>query len=260
MRRQAKVPLYLPWGALVLVLCLPACAPRAQKAAEPLALSLQDIAPHHDRDHFVYVWVRMIEGDIIADGIQVEHLTAVGDSGEFDVSLTESGMGLGQTRYRDDGHALLLVREGLGPGLQVTYAPPLPQLAVPLLRGTQESAATGTVHWLADGERVESLPVTQTVEARSARPVQSLVGDYTQGVVVRTVRTWQFTDGPLKLTTTAVLVPGIGELRSEGKASGAPALYRELACATIDGRPLGDCRTLNETLEAYKRAGPTHIQ
>ncbi len=69
---------------------------------------------------------------------------------------------------------------------------------------------------------------------------------YERGVVLRTVRSLQFPEGTVELNTTLLLVPGIGEVSSDGSASGAPAVHRTLACATIGGRRVGDCRNLGK--------------
>ena len=67
---------------------------------------------------------------------------------------------------------------------------------------------------------------------------------YGSGVQLQTERTLQTLEGPQKLTSTMVLVPGIGEVKSEGSVNGMMAMRRTLACAIIANRPIGDCRTL----------------
>jgi hypothetical protein len=191
-------------------------------------------------------------------GIHVEHFTSL-DNGEFDVTLSEDGAVIGHTRFRDDGHALLLVSETLGRGLRLSYDPPLPQLDVPLYPGETHATATVTVIALDDDKQLETLPVTQVTQASPAPPVHLALGDYTHGVQLRTVRTLQFAEGPVELSSTAVLVPGIGEIRSEGAVTGAAPLVRELACATIGGRHIGNCRTLRERVEELERTGSPNL-
>jgi hypothetical protein len=77
---------------------------------------------------------------------------------------------------------------------------------------------------------------------------------------VRTVRTLQSPEGTLELSTTMVLVPGIGEVLSDGLASGTPPTHRELVCAIIGGRTIGDCRNLNVILKESTDAGSTDLQ
>lgn len=235
------------------------CTPTVHRPAQPLATSLQEIAPHGDGDHFVYVWKQVGEGGEVRAGIHVEHLTSL-DNGELEVTLSEDGVVVGHTRFRDDGHALLLVSETLGRDLQLSYDPPLPQLDTPLYAGETHATATATLSGLDDDKQVGTLEVTQVVQASPATSVHALLGDYPQGVQVRTVRTLQFPDGPVELSSTAVLVPGIGEIGSEGTATGAPPLMRELACATIGGRHVGNCRTLRERVEELERAGSTNVE
>ncbi len=254
---QRPVPPFIRALALcALMISCAACSPLARRPPQPLSTSLQELLPHQDRDHFVYLWRQVVGGRQVA-GIHVEHLTALNDSGEFDVTLSENGAVIGHTRFRDDGRALLLVSETLGRNLQLSYDPPLPQIEVPLFPGETRAAATAVVSGAADSARTEGLEVTQVVEAAAAPAVRTALGTYERAVRVRTVRTLQFARGPVELRTTSVLVPGIGEIRSEGKASGAPALYRELACATIGGRHIGNCRNLKERIEEWERAGPT---
>jgi hypothetical protein len=225
------------------------------RSPQPLATSLQELAPHADGDHFVYVWQQVLNGGAVRAGIHVEHVTRL-DNGEFEVTLSEDGMVIGHTRFRDDGHALLLLSETLGRSLRLSYDPPLPQLTVPLYTGETRSSSIATVTLADDGEQqLDTLQVTQVVQASAAPRVHSRLGDYAHGVQVRTTRTLQFPDGPVELSSTTVMVPDIGEIRSEGTASGAPQLVRELACATISGRHIGNCRTLRQRVEKLERAG-----
>ena len=257
MRSTARSYRVTPLCVLITVLCA-ACA-TAHRPAQPLATSLQEVAPHADGDHFVYVWKQVLEGGVVRAGIHVEHMTVL-DNGEFDVTLSEDGAVIGYTRFRDDGHALLLVSETLGRNLRLSYDPPLPQLDTPLYPGEKHATATATISAINDGKQLETLPVTQVVEASSASPVRSQVGDYAHGVQVRTLRTLQFPEGDVALSSTAVLVAGIGEVRSEGASTGAAPVLRELACATIGGRSIGNCQTLRERVEELEHGGSTDKQ
>jgi hypothetical protein len=248
----------VPPVLMLVVLFGAGCTPVLHRPAQPLATSLQELAPHADGDHFVYVWKQVLDDGAVRAGIHVEHLTAL-DNGDFEVTLSEDGAVIGYTRFRDDGHALLLLSETLGRNVRLSYDPPLPQLDTPLYAGETRSTATVTVNNLKDDKLLDTLQVTQVVETRAATSVHTSLGDYPHGVQVRTVRTLQFPDGPVELSSTAVLVPGIGEIRSEGAATGAAPLVRELACATIDGRHLGDCHTLRERVEELERAGSTNV-
>ena len=251
-------PLFLVVTAAVL-LCLAACTPAVCRAPQPLATSLQEFLPHADRDHFVYVWHQVVRPGTVRAGIHVEHLTLM-DNGEFDITLSEDGVVIGHTRFRDNGGALLLVSETLGRDLRLSYDPPLPQVEVPLYAGETSATATATVSPADDDTHVARLEVTQVVQASAASPVRSPLGELAHGVQLRTVRTLQFPEGPIVLTSTAVLVPGIGEIRSEGTATGAAPLYRELVCATIGGHPIGNCQTLKERVEELERAGSTNVR
>jgi hypothetical protein len=254
--RTGQRPVPPPWALMVLI-CV-GCTPTLHRPAQPLATSLQELTPHANGDHFVYVW-KQVSGGVVRAGIHVEHFTSL-DNGEFDVTLSEDGALIGHTRFRDDGHALLLVSETFGRNLRLSYDPPLPQLHIPLYPGETRATATVTVSALDDDKHLDTLPVTQVLQASPAPAVHVPLGDYTHGVQVRTVRTLQFPEGPVELSSTALLVPGIGEIRSQGAATGASPLVRELACATIGGRHIGTCRTLREQVEQLERAGPPHAQ
>lgn len=209
-----------------------------------LANALQDIVPHGDRDHFVYIWQRFDRGQVAGTGIQVEHVTAVG-GGEFEVLLSEDGVGVGRTRLRDTGDELLLLREDdLSRGLRLTYDPPLPQLSVPLFPGEQRASASANVTRLADGQPIGTFPVEQLINIRPGPPTHSGIGSFPRSVLVQVVRTVQGEDETDELNTESVLVPGIGELSSTGEVPDAPLLHRKLACAIIAGRRVGDCTHL----------------
>jgi hypothetical protein len=215
----------------------------------PLATSLQEIVPHADRDHFVYVWQRLDGGRVVGSGIQVEHVTAVGN-GEFEVLLSEEGIAVGRTRLRDTGGALLLVSEDdLTQGVRLAYDPPLTQLVVPLFAGQRPTSASVTITRLADGQVIGVFPVDQVITVKPGAAIQSPLGTFAHSVVVQEVRTLHIPERSAELTTTTVLVPGIGEISSVGSASGAPPLRRQLVCAIIGGRRVGNCEHLIQRRE-----------
>ena len=232
---------------------------RPPDTGQPLATSIRELVPHGDRDHLVFVWLRLLDGKQIADGIQVEHTTALGNS-QYETILSENGAGISRTRFVATERAISLLSEDFGPGIRITYDPPLPYLEVPLWAGERRTTTTATMTSQVDGQQLGVMPVTQVLEAQRARPEQSRFGPIANGVRVRTARTLDSPDGQVTLQTTALLVPGLGELRADGRAEGAATLYRELACATISGHSYGDCRNLAALLEELKHAGPTDIR
>jgi len=244
------------------VLCFSACA--AERPAPPggiLATSLQELVPHNDRDHFVYAFVRTLDGRFFGDGIQVEHVSALQSPGEFEVTLSENGIASGRVHIRDTGSAIMLLSEDdLSRGIRLTYDPPLPYLEAPVVSGEQHAESTASITRLTDGEPAGSLQVAQMVRASAAPPGRTILGRYTGGVAIHTVRTLQSPDGQIDLSTTLVLVSGLGEVQSDGIVPGAPALHRELACATLDGRRIGDCRDLNARVKELRSAGSTNVQ
>lgn len=197
-----------------------------------------------------------MNGQRVAAGMQVEHLTLLSE-GEFDVTVSEDGMALGHTRFRDDGHAILLLAEDLGPNLRLSYNPPLPQIEVPLMTGEQNASSTATVTQVTDGKQVGTMQVVQVVRASRGPAVRSFLGNFEHPVLLETRRTLQTPQGTIELSTAAVVVAGIGEVRSSGAATGAPTVHRELACAILSGRSYGDCHALAERMEELNDAGPT---
>ena len=185
-------------------LCASGCALTRAKPIQ-LAASLDEFAPHADRDHFVFIWERIAGGQRVAQGIQVEHVTASETAGEFEVTLSEDGVPAGRLSIRDDGHALLLVSEDdLSRGIRFAYDPPLPQLTAPLFAGEQRAAAIATVSQLADGQPLGTVQVTQVTEAGVAPTVHAPFGEYKHAVLLRTVRTLHFSEGITELQTSMV--------------------------------------------------------
>jgi len=239
---------------------LPGCA-WPHRTAAPLAVSLQTLVPHADGDHFVYVFRRALEGRIIDAGVQVEHVSALDEANTFEVALSENGVRTGRVLFRDTGTAIwLLGEDDVSRGLHFTYDPPLPYLEVPLFGGTHRTATTATVTRLNDGRPVGALQVAQILDVQPVAHVHSTLGTFEHGVSMHTRRTLQEPDGALELSSSIVMVAGIGEISSDGTVVGAPVLHRELACATINGHRVGDCQNLNARVEEFEHARSTDSQ
>lgn len=228
--------------------------------SRPLARSVQELVPHSDSDHFVFVWERNANGQPIGNGIQVEHVTAI-EGGDFEITLSENATGVGRVRIRDVGKTIVLLSEDdLTRGVRLQYDPPLPYLEGPVVAGEQRATSQATITALSDGSPVGALRVAQVIHVRSAGAVRSRLGTFDHAVAVDTARTLQGPGGDLEMRTAMVLVPGVGEIRSDGSVPGEPALHRELACALIGGHPIGDCRHVKQTLQEFEGAGPTDVQ
>lgn len=231
--------------ALLSLVVTSGCAAGLPLTKEPLATSLRDLVPHNDRDHLVYLVERPSEQGFVPSSLQVEHVTKLEAAGEYEVTLSEDGMGTGRVMIRDDGKSLVLVREDdYTRGVSMSYDPPLPYLSVPLYASKVDSVASVSIRKMSDGQATGRMQVTQVTEASAAPAGEWLTGMYGSGVQLQTERTLQTLEGPQKLTSTMVLVPGIGEVKSEGSVNGMMAMRRTLACAIIANRPIGDCRTL----------------
>jgi len=241
----------------VIAIGLPGCA---LVGSPPIARSAQELVPHSDGDHFVFIWQRTTEGRPVGNGIQVEHVTAI-EGGDFEITLSENAIGVGRVRIRDVGGGIVLLSEDdLTRGVRLQYDPPLPYLEGPVVTGDQHATSEAKITTLSDGAPVGALRVAQVIHVRSAGAVRSRFGTFTDAVSVDTARTLQGPSANLEMRTAMLLVPGVGEIRSDGSVPGEPALHRELACAFIRGRPIGNCHHLKQRLQEFEGAGSTDLQ
>lgn len=232
-------------GAVALgFLAIGGCGMR-QPTGEVLATSLAEIVPHHDRDHFVFIVERPTPEGFRPSSLQVEHISKLERSTEYEVALSEDGMATGKVLIRDDGKTLWLVsEEDYTRGLKLSYEPPLPYLSVPLRSGESTVTTSADLRQLGTNQAAGRLQVTQTTRTAPAPPGQWFAGTYSRAVQLVTERTLHSPEGPVQLTNTTILVPGIGEVRSEGSAAGSPVMRRQLACAIVGNRSVGDCSRL----------------
>ncbi len=229
--------------AAVVVVLSAGCGPVQTK---PLfARSLAELVPHNHRDHFVFVVERPGPEGFRATGLQVEHITKLPEANEYEVSLAEDGMATGRVILRDDGSTLwILLEEDFTRGLRLSYDPPIPYVSVPLYPGETTVTSSADLRQLGTNQAAGRLLVTQKTRARHEPPGQWLAGTYATAIRLEVQRSYDGPDGPAQLTSTTVLVPGIGEVRSEGAASGSPVMRRQLACAIVANRRIGNCEVL----------------
>jgi len=215
------------------------------KGSVELATSLDTLVPHGDRDHFVYTWERFVDGMRVASGTQVEHITALPAAGEFEVTLSEDGLASGRVHIRSNGKAMVVVSEDdLSTGVRITYQPPLPYVEVPLYSGRRQSVVNANITALDSDRVVGVLKVTQDQEFTQAAPIQSGLGGDTAPIAIRTTRTLEGGGDTIQIGTQTVLVLGLGEVRSEATSQTAPQLRRQLVCAIIGGKAIGNCQKL----------------
>jgi|GEM_PF-1617044 hypothetical protein len=232
-------------GVLILFAVGSGCG--AAKTQPLFARSLAELVPHNDRDHFVFLVERPTPNGFRPAALQVEHVTKLPEGNDYEVALSEDGMATGRVILRDDGTTLWLVaEEDYTRGLRLSYEPPLPYLSVPLFAGESRATSSADLRQLGTNQAAGRLPVVQVTRAHAEPAGQWFAGAYAGGVRLEVQRTYQSPDGPMQLSSTTILVPGIGEVRSEGAASGSPVMRRQLACATIGNRRIGDCRSLAE--------------
>jgi hypothetical protein len=233
----------------------------SRNGGEALADSLAELMPHGDRDHFVYIWQRVADGKRLAEGVQVEHVQRSPESDEFEIVLSENGVPGGRLRMRDDGQQIALLDEDdLEQQLRLTFTPPLTQFEIPLVAGEKVSRSTATISSLTKESEVTSVDVSQVVRLSSARNVKSSVGNYPRGIGVETERTLHWPWGDAAYRMTAMLVPGLGEVRSEAHTGDEFVTRRELACAIIGGRAVGDCKTVEARIKALRDAGSADVR
>lgn len=227
----------------------------------PLAGSLNELMPHGDRDHFVYIWQRVADGKRLAEGVQVEHVQRSPESDEFDVILSEDGIPAGRLRMRDDGQVLALLNEDdLQQQIRLSFTPALTRFEIPIVAGEHQKRATAVVTSLAKEGPATSVDVSQIVRLYPARRITSTLGNYPHGVSVETERVLHWPWGDSAFTSIAMVVPGLGEIRSEASGGEGFVLRRELACAIISGHAVGDCGAVEAMVQELRDARSSNLR
>lgn len=269
LRQHPSSPPLARLSALLMIAALLAgCGARHQRG-DASSLALADILPMRDRDHYVYIWQRIVEGEREAEGLQVEHISALPAANEFEISISEDGNIAGRLRYYNDGERIILLSEDdVESGIRRTYEPPLVHMSAPLQFGESGMRSTAIVTQIDDGSPIARVDVSQRLRISEASDVVSALGTFATGVVVEARRTVHTPGGDIELLSAAVLVPGIGEIRSEGTTLSGDdirpdgtadihtVLRRELACALIGTRTLGNCREVEHAITTRRAMTP----
>ena len=250
----ALVALLLATGTL-------ACAPKRRPLSEPIAFSPAEIMPMHDRDHYVYLWQRVSGGEADDEGYHVEHISVLPQEHEYEITISEDGAPAGRLRFFHDGKRVeLLSEDDLENGIRRSYDPPLVHLRAPLRAGESGSRSTARITHIDTGQLIAQVGVSQRVRLSRASDIESVLGDFDEAVLLESRRTLHTPTGDVELLSAAVLVPGIGEIRSEGATITGDVLLpgevpeidtvlrRELACAIVENRPIGNCREVEDRL------------
>lgn len=261
-----------PIALLLLALCLAnsaGCAAGRRDLSEPLAFTPDEIMPMHDRDHYVYFWQRVTGGDVDGRGYHVEHVSILPEEHEFEVTVSEDGMPAGRLRFFHDGRRVeLLSEDDLENGIRRSYDPPLVHLRAPLRAGESGSRSTASITHIGTGQLIARIGVSQRVRLSRASDIESDLGTFEEGVLMEARRTLHTPTGDIEMLSAAVLVPGVGEIRSEGATVAGESLSlentpeldtvlrRELACAIVDNRAVGNCRDVEDRLRGHSRAVP----
>ncbi len=234
------------------LLSLAACAlpqPQAPKR-DILAASPRELMPHADRDHFVFLYQTIANGQPIGKGVEVEHVSAVDAPDEFEVSSSQDGTPIGSSRLRDDGKSIWLLSENADSlDMRLVYDPPLRLLSVPLKAGEVEMTAGVDATRLSSGESLGRLS-THVVVRLGEGHTRLHFGDPSRAVAFDVLRTLEGKEGTLRFDARSTLLPGIGEVESEVVFSNGVQQRRELVCAIVGGRLIGDCKELARRLEA----------
>lgn len=237
------------------------CSALRSGSNAPLAESLNELMPHGDRDHFVYIWQKVADGKRLAEGVQVEHVQRSPESDEFEVILSEDGIPAGRIRMRDDGQELAILNEDdLQQQMRLTFSPALTRFEIPIVPGERQVRSTAVVSSLTQAGTVTSVDVSQVVRLYPAEGVESPLGDYPHGVGVETERVLHWPWGDAAFARIAMLVPGLGEIRSEATGGEGFVLRRELACAIIGGQAIGDCRAVDAMVEELRNARSSDLR
>jgi hypothetical protein len=252
--RAARISIVI----IVLGMASSGCAAFGSGAAAPLATSLNELMPHNDRDHFVYVWQRVASGKRLAEGIIVEHITRDAESDEFEIVVSENGVPAGRLLMRDDGQELALIDEDdIQQQIRMSFVPPLTQYEIPLVAGVRQQHSIANLTSLVNQTPITTVEVSQVVRMASAKDVSSAVGNYERGIGIEVERTLHWSWGDAAYESRMMFIPGIGEIRSEARAGEGLIIRRELACAIINGRSIGDCGAVEDRLQELRDAGPT---
>ncbi len=226
-----------------------------------LADSLSELMPHGDRDHFVYIWQKVSDGQRLAEGIQVEHVQSSRESDVFEIVLSEDGVPSARLRLRDDGQQIALLDEDdLEQQIRLSFQPGLTQFEIPLVASEREMRSTAFVTSLTQDARITSVDVSQTIRLRPARGIESTLGNYPRGVGVETQRILHWPWGDAAYATNAMVVPGLGEIRSEASTEEGVVMRRELACAIIGGHSIGDCSSVAAKIRELRDARSSHVR
>jgi hypothetical protein len=247
--------------AFCAVLLLSSGCSALRSSGTPLADSLNELMPHGDRDHFVYIWQKVSHGERLAEGIQVEHVEASRESDVFEVILSEDGVPSARLRLRDDGQQIALLNEDdLEQQIRLSFKPGLTQFEIPIVASEREMRTTALVSSLTQDSQITSVDVSQVIRLRSARGIKSTVGDYPKGVGVETQRILHWPWGDAAYATSAMVVPGLGEIRSEASTEDGVVMRRELACAIIAGRSIGDCSSVDARIRELRDARSPNVR
>lgn len=199
-----------------------------------------ELLPHQPGNRFVY----RARGDA-GERTLTSLVSAAEREDEFLVTLFNGDLVLGQMRLRDDGRSLSIVGE-VGPqqNLAVLYREPLPLATLPLELGVQPAFRTGVkILSLSDGAVVAEGEIEQTarVEERTRWFGRKgwLLFHYERAMVLPTRIT--------RSRSTIWVQPGVGQVRVEMAGAGEePSERRDLVCALIGGREVGDCSSLRD--------------
>lgn len=246
----------------VLALCAAAafggCTASRLRPGDVLAERPTDFVPLGDRDHFVFLSERTVDGRTQEREVVVEHVTAAPSAArEFQITESRDGMRIGDSRWRVDEQGISLVSEDVdGLDVRLDYQPPLLLFPQPLLFGEHRAASSGVATRLADDAPVGTFEATASIQAAPGPRVHPLTGA-ARTVSFRIQRSLRAPSGTLTMLVDSTHAEGAGEVEATATLEGtAFVVRRSLRCAFIQGRAIGRCEAVDgDEPEAGMRRG-----
>jgi hypothetical protein len=195
--------------------------------------TIQDLLPLHAGDRFVY----RTSDPSGEEQLLTTRVAATEKPNEFVATVSKGDLVLTQMHLRDDGRRLTTLAELAPPRNAIlVYGDPLPIATVPLLAEEQRFESSVKLMRLSDGQLIAEGKVEQSMSARLASEPEA------KGqLVIRYERAMTLPSGTMRSVSEMWIEPGVGEMRSETTIAGAPSQHRELVCAVIAGKRVGEC-------------------
>ncbi|MBI3785069.1 MAG: hypothetical protein HY270_16895 [Deltaproteobacteria bacterium] len=219
---------------IVITLGLSGCASLKTASSGDVVFNgpIQEIAPFHDGDYFVW----QIEGSNLPSGIYVQKISAGTQSGEYVATMSFSGTAVSRTIFRLDDSSVNKLRED-APTIHgaFVYDTPVPFLWTPL-RSSPRRFATGM--------NVEGMGGPGSVSKGELEEVTwalAVPGSNPEQYEIHRARTIRVGDKQSYSERVTKLQRGIGAIASEETVEGKPSGHTQQICAMVAGKQFGTC-------------------